>query len=128
MRRILLISFGIFMPYFLVAQARLGYTESEIKAAFPKEEFKSGFTEDYQPYIYFENQNIICFYYFNDEKTSFFCKIFPLYKSTLNYLVEKYNKEFVIISDTHWKYYTENGIIYVDLVFENGIAYFKFYI
>lgn len=123
---IITITLGILLPNFLIAQARMGYTESEIKADFKDKVFKSGLTNINTRYVYFEEKNATITYYFDENKLSNMCRVFTTHKPTLNALVEQYNREFVIISDTHWKYYTGAEIIYVDLVFKDGFVYFEF--
>lgn len=50
----------------------------------------------------------------------------PKDMKTLNWYVEKYNKEYVRVSDTEWKAYFETGIAKIELIFEdNNLYYFK---
>jgi len=107
------------------AQARLGSTESEIRKDFSGTSFKIDRTDDGTKYIYYENNEMVVFYYLNDDNECFVTRIIPR-QGTLNYLVEKYNKSYVIISDTKWKMYTDNGIVNIDLTFNNGVTIITF--
>jgi hypothetical protein len=111
----------------VTAQARLGYTEAQIRHEFPFKYFRSGITTLGQHYIYFEDAKFTIAYYFNDDNVSSSCMLIPATRGYLNALVEQYNREFVIISETTWKMYSETGIIYVELVFEEkGKVHFEF--
>lgn len=107
------------------AQARLGSTESEIRKDFSGTSFKIARTDNGTKYIYYENNEMVVAYYLNDDNECFRTSIIPT-QGTLNYLVEKYNKSYVIISDTKWKMYTDNGIVNIDLTFDNGVTVITF--
>ena len=51
--------------------------------------------------------------------------VIPDNQTALNVLVERYNREYVIISETEWKMYGNNGIMKISLIFaEEGGYYF----
>lgn len=107
------------------SQSRLGYTESQIRSEFSEQVFSTSYTEKGTKYIHFTNERLLAMYFFNEENICFLCSATPLNGGVLNYMVENFNKKYVIISDTSWKYYTENGlIIYIDLVETNGTMSF----
>jgi len=51
----------------------------------------------------------------------------PKSVGVLNYYVEKYNNEYVIVSDKEWKYYTNNGLVlHIKLLYLEGNSYFNY--
>jgi hypothetical protein len=110
-----------------LAQARLGSTEKEIRNDFSEHYIKTGYANDGSKYIYWENNEMLVAYYFNKESICESCAIFTKTQGVLNYLVEKYNKNYVIISETKWKMYSENGIMNIELFFEKDYAIIKFF-
>ncbi len=110
----------------LLAQARIGYTEKQIKSEFSNYNFKTAYTNDNTKYIYWEDADLISAYYLNDKNISYACIIVPKKQGVLNYLIESYNKKYVIISETQWKMYNNNGIVNIELVFKDGSAFIRF--
>jgi hypothetical protein len=106
-------------------QSRIGYTENEIRyKEFPNETFTSGNLKDGSRWISWGTERQENTYYFNDKGV---CNLFiltPKYQIVLNGLVEKYNKEYVIVDDTHWKMYSSNGIIKISLIYPKEGGYF----
>lgn len=121
MKKIILILLFNLFSFFSFSQSRLGFTEYEIRKDFSNEYFYTGKTEQGLKYIYFNDQRIISMYFFDSNGVCNLCSAMPLNSGTLNYMVELYNKQYVIIDDTKWKYYTGNGgIIYISLVEVSG--------
>lgn len=110
-----------------IAQARLGSTESQIRKDFSDRYFERGTANDGTKYIYWSDESMIVAYYLDSKNVCQSCAIFPKKQGTLNYLVEKYNKNYVIVSETQWKMYSDNGIMNIELVFDNGNAIIKFF-
>jgi hypothetical protein len=110
----------------LLAQARIGYTEKQIKSEFANYNFKTAYTKDNTKYIYWEDADLISAYYLDNKNISYACIIVPKKQGILNYLVESYNKKYVIISETQWKMYNNNGIVNIELVFRDGATFIRF--
>lgn len=109
------------------SQSRLGYTESQIRSEFSEQYFTTAYTEKGVKYIHFTNERFLAMYFFDKDNVCFLCSATPLNGGVLNYMVESYNKKYVIVSDTQWKYYTDNGlIIYIELVETSGTMTFFF--
>ena len=51
----------------------------------------------------------------------------PLKQGGLNYFVEDYNSKYVIVSDTEWKFYNQNGIMYISLIEVQGTPAFVYF-
>lgn len=104
------------------SQTRLGSTEQEIRKEFSEKTFTSGnTTEDNQKYIAYSDERIQCIHYFDIKGICNWAVIEPLNTGTLNFYVETYNKNYVIINDTEWKMYTKNGIAKIVLIYpDNG--------
>jgi hypothetical protein len=127
MKNLILILFLLLAPLFASSQSRIGYTEQQIRQDFSKETFKQAYTEERVKYIYFDDGRILSMYFFNEDGICAICSATPLNEGTLNYLVETYNKQYVIIDDKNWKSYTKNGgIIYISLVEINGVLTFVY--
>lgn len=110
------------------AQVRLGYSESELRREFSEEPIFSGTTDAGYRYIYITGKHAIRYYYF-DDKTNLtdMCCIMPITNGALNYLVEMYNKQAVIIDNYNWKSYDTGGAVtYITLREISGQMIFIF--
>ncbi len=120
------------------AQAMLGYTKRAIEKNWKEAGYtlksdyfinKDGNRRDFYM-IQLKNKNA---YYFFDKEAGNICTltvIEPLNQGEINRLVEEYNNQYVIISDTEWKMYSyAGGIIHIKLKFllDSG-PYFCWYI
>lgn len=109
------------------SQARLGSTASEIKNEFWESTYnlKSGYTDDGIYYVSIETERASVMYWFNTEKVCTLCMIIPDNQGALNFYVELYNKQYVIVSSTEWKMYSADGIAKISLIYpEDGGYYF----
>lgn len=120
--------FSIFISSVTNAQSRLGYTEYDIRnVEFPNEKFTTRFTDDKIKYIVWENERVVNYYYFDSKGLCNNCFTMPKSVGVLNYYVEKYNNEYVIVSDKEWKYYTNNGLVlHIKLLYLEGNSYFNY--
>jgi hypothetical protein len=119
MKKVLLLTISLIFSLTTFSQARLGYTEKSIREEFPNYTFTTGYTDDGLKYISTEDfDEATVLYYFTNENKCYGCIIIPYNTGKLNYYVEQYNKKYVIISETEWKAYTENGIMTIKLTFE----------
>jgi hypothetical protein len=126
-------------PTWLWAQARLGWTEEQIRAEFSDAEFEIVFSEEPLKLgddvvlskrilqVKFGDKKIVS-YYFNSEGISKLVSIHPLTEGVLHGMIELYNKKYVIVSDTEWKFYGKGGVLKIRLaLLENGDYYFIFF-
>lgn len=129
MKKILLILGFLASTFISFSQSRLGYTEAEIKSDLYLWTFQSAYTNDDSTYyIYSETpDNYVVAYYFNSSGICNFCKLYTSDNATLNTFVQKYNNQYVIISDTKWKMYNSNGVMNIELIFKDGFSYFIYY-
>lgn len=128
MKKILPLSFTLFILSTLQAQSRSGYTANEIINEFSNQTLYNGVTNDGIPYIYFETYDYLMVYYFNENRQCFMCLQVVKNISYLNFKVEKLNKECVIVSDKEWKLYHLNGnITKIKLDYIDGNNVFIFY-
>ena len=113
----------------LKAQSRIGYSESDIRhKEFPEKEFISGTFNNGEKWISWNAETVICTYVFDSTNICSWCAIQPKNQGALNYYVEQYNKNYVIIYDTHWKWYSDKGIIKITLSFpKDAEGYSTFY-
>lgn len=97
------------------AQCRLGYSVYEVKEELIENNctnFKDGYTEDGQYFfhaIISGGQNLVYYGFSKETHKCIITIIYPLSNEMLNALVEKYNREFVIINNYTWKWYTPTG-------------------
>ncbi len=119
--------FIIFSINFIFGQARLFSTESQIKSEFSEMNFKSGYLNDGARYISFSNKDIWVAYSFNKDGLCDFCSVKPKTQGLINATVERFNKQYVIISDREWKFYSDKGIMYINLEFVDQKAIFHYY-
>ena len=129
-----LIAFIIVLVSFIsisFGQARIWSTTDDIITEFAdknlliKDKDKTGnefiqvYFSDYAQVLYYLNEDDICYQ----------CLIIPDDEDDLHAIIEKYNKKYIIISDTQWKFYSGIEVAYVKLLeTDNGIAYFFWYL
>lgn len=119
MKKTTLLLFALAISAFSFAQARIGYTESQIRAEFSDYKFEVGYTDDGDKFIFTRDYNSSTLtYFFLENNKCFLCKITPNNSLTLNRLVEKYNANYVIVSETKWKAYSESGILTIHLIID----------
>jgi hypothetical protein len=127
MKKVILILLVLGLGYKTDAQARLGDTEWEIREEFSEKTFTSGYSKDGDKWLMMETSLSTVGYYFGKESDwkCYMTIVIPDNQTALNTLVEKYNREYVIISETEWKMYGNNGIMKISLIFaEEGGYYF----
>ena len=107
------------------AQALLGYSYMDISETLDDRDVKIGNTEDdntlYMSYSSTNNQHV---YYFDKDKVCYMYVMSPLTQVSLNAGVEFYNKNYVIMSDTHWMMYTSGGTCDIHLIRDGKLTYF----
>jgi hypothetical protein len=107
------------------AQARLGASFTEIKTEFSDSKFslENGFDKEGDLYISIETLSSKVIYYFNESKICELTIIIPNNQGALNYYVENYNKQYVIINSTEWKMYSAEGIASIQLIYPDSGGY-----
>jgi|SRR5690554_2344554 len=119
----------LMLPLVGKAQAHLGSTEEEIRELYSEKTFEVGYTAEGEKYI-----STFMFYgtflYYFDKETGFsnFCMQVINEIPYLNGQVEAYNKKYVIVSDTEWKAYLEDGsILKIKLDYNEEYEVYVFY-
>ncbi len=109
------------------SQARIGFTESQIRSEFYYLSFEEGVTNDGFKYIYTYGDRGAIAYFFDEDGICILTRYMPYTQGDLNYYVEIYNSRYVILSETHWKAYLKNGgIIDIYLITtDDGLTYFE---
>jgi len=128
MRRTLLTILFAITSIIAFGQARLGTSATDIRSEFSESSYnlKSGYDDDGDYYIKVETERATVIYYFNSDKICYLTLIAPDDQGALNFYVEKYNKQYVIVSAKEWKMYSENGIAKIELVYpESGGFFFR---
>lgn len=106
------------------AQMMIGYKVQEIRTKYSDKEIESGYTKNNVFYLNFETDIAHVVHYFNDEGFSYYGLLLPKSQSQINFYVELYNKNYVILDNTHWQMYNGNGIASIELIFDDGVAVF----
>lgn len=111
---------------------RLGYTKEQLW-----KEFNTNLTIQhidtmvvngkYMPYISFNSDDGLNIYWIDNASVCYQYDFKPLKNTYLNELIRLYNKTYVPVSDTYWKWYTKDGsITYIELINNSKGAYFTF--
>ncbi len=124
-KALLTILFGI-TSLTIFGQARLGSTATEIKNEFWESTYnlKSGYTDDGIYYVSIETERATVIYWFNTDKVCTLCMIVPDNQGALNFYVELYNRQYVIVSSTKWKMYSDGGIAEISLIYPDDGGYY----
>jgi hypothetical protein len=125
-KRFLALGILVFFSMVSYGQARLGSTASDIRSEFWESHYKlkSGYTEERIYYISIETDRATVQYLFNTDKICTMVIIAPNNQGALNYYVELYNSQYVIVSSKEWKMYSDGGIANIKLVFADDGGYF----
>ena len=89
-----------------------GYNPSEIREKYPNADWhydKYGDAKDLLV-MYYDNESMRVMYFFNYNNVSTGTAIVPKNKGTLQWLIETYNNRYVILDNTHWKYYDDGSV------------------
>lgn len=128
MKRTLLTILFAITSIIAFGQARLGTSATDIRSEFSESSYnlKSGYDDDSDYYITVKTERATVVYYFNSDKICYLTLIGPDNQGALNFYVELYNKQYVIVSAKEWKMYSENGIAKIELVYpESGSFFFR---
>ena len=117
---------SMLISIFSYSQVRLGSTASEIRQEFPPSVYPttSGWDNDGDYYLRISFAKSTTTYYFNEDGRCYLVHLWPNTQTDLNWYVQLYNQEYVIISDTEWKMYGPNGICSVRLIYPPNGGYF----
>jgi len=126
MKRTLLTILFAITSVIVFGQARLGSTATAVKSEFWESSYnlKSGYDKDGDYYIMITTELATVIYYFNSEKVCYLTAIIPVNQGALNFYVELYNKQYVIINSKQWKMYSDNGIANIKLIYPEGGGYY----
>ena len=83
-------------------------------------------TDSSRRFIAWQDDDIISYYYFDKDGWCDLCYIQMKNNGSLNNYVEKFNKQYVIVSNTEWKLYSTNGILSCKLMKIGDSMYFQF--
>ena len=107
---------------------RIGATENQILTEFNNKKFEKGYDEEGNKWISCHNGLGKMIYYLNIENdVCLFCVLVPDNQEILNNIVQRYNEEYVIISDTEWKKYTSRGVMNILLMFKDNGYFFSYF-
>jgi hypothetical protein len=120
MKKFLITLFLILSGLVGYSQSRMGFSESEIRKEFSESKFEVGYTDSRIKYISTLFDRLYVVYFFNNNNICYMTSATPTDGGMVNFLVENYNKKYVIVDDRNWKSYTENGILYISLVEVQG--------
>lgn len=103
------------------SQVRLNYTKSDIISEFSNENFKlDEFNYDGLDAVTIFTKRVNLLYLFNKNNVCKVSILIPHTQQDLKYFIEMYNRNYVIISDTEWKMYSENSVANIELIYTQG--------
>jgi len=107
------------------SQIRLGYTKADLIEEFSEPSIIESATSDgeYTIFTVEDDRKYVSYFISNHSGITELTMIVPKVSGELHRLIERYNSNYVIISDKHWKLYTDSGIIDIKLLF-NDYYYF----
>lgn len=122
MKKIILTILFAITSCIVFGQARVGSTATYIKSEFSESiyDLKSGLTKEGDYYILIKTERASVLYNFDSDKVCTSSIIVPDDDGALNFYVEMYNKEYVILSPTSWKMYSSQGISDIELIYPEG--------
>jgi hypothetical protein len=108
-----------------IAQARLGHTRTDIFETFKEYNPTFEIKEDGSRLIHFKMDRALVFQYLNENDICNMSVIVPIDQGDLNFFVEMYNRQYVIVDERNWKMYAENGeIASIELVHHDDLTFF----
>jgi len=129
MKKIVLFSLALITCFSVLSQIRLTSTYdiilNDLKEQ--KKEIIVG-VENERLYIYTEQQTSYTLYFFNNNRICNTILVEPKTTEILNKMVEKYNKEYICVSDTKWKVHAPIGTVDIELIFSEDVYYFMWMI
>lgn len=105
-------------------QARINFTPYELKTEFADHEQKFDRTDEGTLYLAVYFPYMVGLYYFNDDNNSYATAIIPYDTKSLNALIEKYDRDYAIIDNHHWKSYQDGTILHCELYQLNDGTYY----
>ena len=115
----------LFISTISYSQTRIGYSRKAIKEEFYGYKMKSGINANGVPYLEVTLVGITAVYGFDDNAVCMSCVIIPHDNANLNTLVQKYNRDYIIISPIEWMMYSSGGILRIQMkMVDSGGAYF----
>lgn len=130
MRKFFILMF-MAIPWLSQGQSLFNYTPTEIRQKWPNEEFTYDKWGDYKELLLmtFKRDNMGISYYFNASNKSVVTTVSPLTQGALQLLIEVYNKRYVIINNTTWKFYDDGNVYLCNLnQTDDGRYYFLWYV
>jgi hypothetical protein len=108
------------------SQALIGFTMSEVKSKYPDTEWTYNHwgKNDALQTMSFETDKIGVIYFFDENYRSIITAIVPKTQGTLQGMIELYNSKYVIIDESHWKFYANGVVMNCSLQMTEGGAYY----
>lgn len=119
----------MFLPLIIMGQAHLGMSETEIRGYYPEKTFEADYTTEGLKYTS-TFMRFGTFVYYFDKETGLSTSCIQIIDELpyLNGQVEDYNNKYVIISNTKWKaYLEEGGILNIELKYKEDYKCYVFY-
>lgn len=126
MKKILLLLLFCSISNIGFGQIRLNSSKTEIKKEFNQAKYSlNEMNIDGIETISIVTERVNLLYMFDSDNICKICLLIPDTQGDLNYYVELYNRQYVVISDKEWKMYNQNGIAKIELIFTNNKPSFK---
>jgi hypothetical protein len=127
MNRLIILFAIMIFPLIATGQIRIGLTEYEIRQEFKENEILTSYeSHNGRRFISVQFDTWMCAYYFDEKLICDRMIIVPFTDKTLHGFIEFYNKNYVIVDDDTWKKYDKNGIVVIELAYNEEMSNFSF--
>ena len=118
----------ILIPFYSYSQGVVGLTLSELKQSYPGQVYERTEIETGTVYSTKFPYCVASYFFRTGTDVIEFTMVFPDGTTKLSGMIEKYNREYVIISKTEWRAYINGSTMEIKLEMnENGMYSFIYY-
>jgi hypothetical protein len=109
------------------ANPLVGYTEEEIRQAFPESKFKTETFPDKGIKILITSNNLgkLLYVFEFPNPKNYSCTLEPKDDKTFYDLIKLHNEKYIVVSKSEWTVYTDNGTIMTIQLLSDGEGGFK---
>jgi hypothetical protein len=108
------------------SQVRLNYSKSEIVSEFSEYKFRiQEFEYEGLDAVTIFTERVNLLYLFNSNNICKVSILIPHTQQDLKYFIEEYNREYVVMSDTEWKMYSNGNVSTIELIYTQGKQAFR---
>jgi hypothetical protein len=117
MKKLLLLL--LLLPALTFSQGVVGLTVHELKDAFPENSFTNDYMDEGVLYVTDFNCSKFAYFVRNGTDVVEFSICFPTTDRCVSLFIEKFNREYVIISENKWKAYLDGSVLDITLEYND---------